>query len=112
MRIKLSVLSAIFVLIIFCEKKVFAQEDIQTQTEIQELNSHPELNLNRDKTLLMEADKPVKNSYSDRDYTSPPANIKKTETTKTATDKNEKNPLSFNFLYFIIEKFKISDIVD
>ncbi len=29
-----------------------------------------------------------------------------------STDKVEEDPLSFNFLYYIIEKFKLSDIIE
>lgn len=36
---------------------------------------------------------------------------KNSEPTKT-TSKTEEDALSFNFLYYIIQKFKISDIVD
>lgn len=94
-----------------------AQEDSQGNVEVQELNSHPELNLNEDKTLIMDADaKPTKASQTGRESSpTPQNNVKKQETqqkpSSSSVDKSE-DPLSFNFLYFIIQKFKISDIVD
>lgn len=36
----------------------------------------------------------------------------KTQKEDEKTQKQEDNPLSFNFLYYIIEKFKLSDIVE
>ena len=95
---------------------VAAQEDAQSNAEIQELNSHQELNLNEDKTLIMDADaKSPKTSQATRDSSPAQINVKKQETqqkpSSSSADKAD-DPLSFNFLYFIIQKFKISDIVD
>ncbi len=96
---------------------VFAQEDSQSNAEIQELNSHQELNLNDDKTLIMDVDaKPskVNSTVRDNPVTSQP-NSKKPEAQQKPSNSSEKvqgDPLSFNFLYYIIQKFKISDIVD
>lgn len=92
-----------------------AQEEGQTATEVQELNQqHPELNLNDDKTLLMDADiKASKNQPNTRETV--PVNVKNKSdgaTKPSSSEKTEEDPLSFNFLYFIIQKFKISDIVD
>ncbi|HET9053565.1 MAG TPA: hypothetical protein VFM90_05295, partial [Cyclobacteriaceae bacterium] len=36
----------------------------------------------------------------------------KTQKEEEKPQKKEEDPLSFNFLYYIIEKFKLSDIVD
>lgn len=93
-----------------------AQEDAQSNSEIQELNSHQELNLNDDKTLIMDGEvKSPKTSQATRDTSPSSNNLKKPETpqkpSSSSVDKPE-DPLSFNFLYFIIQKFKISDIVD
>lgn len=44
--------------------------------------------------------------------TSSKTKAKTSESNKTAASKNEEDALSFNFLYYIIQKFKISDIVD
>jgi hypothetical protein len=96
--------------------RAFAQEG-NTNADIQELNSHPELNLGEDKTLIMDADaKPPKTSQPGRDSAAPLNAPKKQEqqkpTSNPTNDKTQEDPLSFNFLYFIIQKFKFSDIVD
>jgi hypothetical protein len=98
---------------------VFAQEESQGNAEIQELSSHQELNLNDDKTLIMDADaKPTKVTPIVRDTPSASQgnNAKKPEQQQkpsgSSGDKTQEDPLSFNFLYYIIQKFKISDIVD
>jgi hypothetical protein len=94
----------------------FAQEESQGNAEIQELSSHQELNLNEDKALIMDAD--VKTNTKtpvvrDASPTSQSSNAKKAEQQqKPSGDKTQEDPLSFNFLYYIIQKFKISDIVD
>jgi|SRR5688572_4954465 len=38
--------------------------------------------------------------------------ITKPATKTTEKDQKEEDPLSFNFLYYIIEKFKLSDIIE
>ncbi len=95
---------------------VAAQEDAQSNAEIQELNNHQELNLNDDKTLIMDAEaKSPKTHQANRDSSPAQINVKKQEApqkpSSSSVDKSD-DPLSFNFLYFIIQKFKISDIVD
>ena len=96
----------------------FAQEDGQSNAEIQELNSHQELNLNDDKTLIMDVDTKASKVSPIVVRDTPPAtqsSSKKQEAQKpsgSSTDKAQEDPLSFNFLYFIIQKFKISDIID
>ena len=101
--------------------KAFAQEG--SSPDVQDLNSHPELNLNDDKTLIMDADaKPPKIQavvVKEQPQTVAPAqanNTKKQEPQnkqqQTVSDKTDEELLQFNFLYFIIQKFKISDIVD
>jgi len=94
----------------------------QEGTEVQELNSHPELNLSDDKMLIMDGDSRTGKVSQGRDTNASPnatnsANAKKQEQQKPSSsnptnDKTQEDPLSFNFLYFIIQKFKFSDIVD
>jgi hypothetical protein len=96
--------------------RAFAQEG----TEAQELNSHPELNLGDDKMLIMDGDSKVNKASQNRETnaaTSPTSNnAKKQEQQKPSSnptnDKTQEDPLSFNFLYFIIQKFKASEILD
>ena len=115
MRVNLKISILLFLAASAIGVKSNAQEDVQAGTEVQELSpQHPELNLNDDKTLLMDAD--VKASKSQSNTREPgPVNVKgKSDgaTKPSASEKAEEDPLSFNFLYFIIQKFKISDIVD
>jgi len=117
MKLKISVV--LFLAICLAGFKATAQEESQPQQELQEFNQqHPELNLNDDKTLLMDADaKTSKNqSQSNTHDSGNSGNVGKNKsdgsTKPSPNDKTEEDPLSFNFIYFIIQKFKISDIVD
>ncbi len=113
MQVKVKFYLVSFVLISWGGFAAYAQEEGQPNLEVQELNRHPELNLNDDKTLLMEVDaKSAKNLSTSHEGTTATASKAKTDATKPATEKSEEDPMSFNFLYFIIQKFKISDIVD
>jgi hypothetical protein len=115
MRSKLIFSFALFLALGAYTSTAVAQEEGQSTSGIQELNSHPDLNLNEDKTLISDADaKTVKAQPGNKEVNNPAAtNAKaKTDAQNKATEKTEEDPLSFNFLYFIIQKFKISDIVD
>ncbi len=95
---------------------VQAQENIPNdppEKEIKELISHPELNLDDDKTLLVEPEnhKPSTGQSAVKEI-SPATKASKSKTDKVQSDKEEEDALSFNFLYYIIQKFKYSDIVD
>jgi hypothetical protein len=89
-----------------------AQEDNPVnndEKEIHELNSHPELNLNEDKTLLSEPDQKSTVNHQPTKEVTPSLKAKP----KSNPEKDEdEDALSFNFLYYIIQKFKYSDIVD
>lgn len=78
------------------------------EKEIKELNSHPELNLNDDKTLIIETEQAKPSNHT------PAKDVITGNKSKPKVNnaKEEKDALSFNFLYYIIEKFKYSDIVD
>jgi hypothetical protein len=76
---------------------------------------HPGINY-EDKTLLSEPLKTGRDSTFAPTVraTSAPAK-KSTEPLKSSSGRvkeGEEDPLSFNFLYFIIQKFKTSDIID
>ena len=81
---------------------------------------HFEYNLNDDKPLLTEHDSKAKvtpkdstTSHSRPVATTPSSSkIKSPEHNKSVTNKEEDDALSFNFLYYIIQKFKISDLID
>ncbi len=95
---------------------VQAQENIPIdpqEKEIKELNNHPELNLDDDKTLLLESEgqKPSTSQTISKETVTVNKSAK-SKSDKAHPDKEEEDALSFNFLYYIIQKFKISDIVD
>ncbi|MBS1488213.1 MAG: hypothetical protein JST43_11555 [Bacteroidetes bacterium] len=100
---------SIFALVLLCKNVAVAQER-QPETEGQDISAYPELNLNEDKTLLIEVEaKQPKTASSVRETIVPASSAKKAD---QQVKPNEKDPLSFNFLYFIIQRFKFSDIVD
>jgi hypothetical protein len=75
----------------------------------EELSSHPELNLNEDKTLIAEPEQKLMLNHPAPKETTSSSKTKP----KTNPEKDEdEDALSFNFLYYIIQKFKYSDIVD
>jgi hypothetical protein len=122
MQEKLKFSLGFFLVILLIGSRANAQGEGQN-SEFQELNQqHPELNLNDDKTLLMDGEvKPAKAQSNSHEASNPAAqtpsnanakNKSDGSTKPSSTEKAEEDPLSFNFLYFIIQKFKISDIVD
>lgn len=77
--------------------------------------SYQELNLNEDKSLIYdvnESNRPSRaTTVTYRDSIAIKA-AKAKVSKKPSDDKKEEDALSFNFLYYIIQKYKISDIVD
>jgi len=116
MKLKISVV--LFLAVCLTGFKANAQDEGQPQPvqEVQELNQqHPELNLNDDKTLLMDADVKASKSQSTHEAgnaVNSSKNKSDNSIKPSSNEKAEEDPLSFNFIYFIIQKFKISDIVD
>ncbi len=92
-----------------------AQEGIPNN-EIPDLNFRPEQQ--DEKPLLFEPEKATVNSekttQSKEQITaaSKSGKSKSVEPSKMPAAKTEDDALSFNFLYYIIQKFKISDIVE
>jgi hypothetical protein len=90
-----------------------AQEGIPNN-EIPDLNFHPELQ--EERPLLVEpvgnnVEKPSQNK--EQLIAAPKSGrIKSVDGSKNPAAKPEDDALSFNFLYYIIQKFKISDIVE
>ncbi|MBS1682285.1 MAG: hypothetical protein JST48_11280 [Bacteroidetes bacterium] len=119
MQLKIKFLLLVLLAAPLVVSQVFAQEGAPGNTpELQELNSHVELNLNDDKTLIMDVEvKPTKAIPTAKESTPAVSTInnKKVEPQNkpvVAPSKTDEDLLNFNFLYFIIQKFKISDIVD
>jgi hypothetical protein len=83
-------------------------------TELRELNQNQEVNLIEDKTLSFEHDSrtaKARDSVHFHALPLPASKIKSSDQTKPSGSK-EDDVLSFNFLYYIIQKFKISDLID
>jgi len=90
----------------------FAQEGFPSQSYQEP--GYQEFNLNEDKLLIYEVNE-NKSSGSTISTNRDSIAIKaaKARVSKKPTDeKKEEDALSFNFLYYIIQKYKISDIVD
>jgi hypothetical protein len=92
-----------------------AQEGIPNN-EIPDPNFHPELS--EEKPLLFEPERSTSNtekSLQTKDQSNSPSKgvkAKAGDASKHPAAKTEDDALSFNFLYYIIQKFKISDIVE
>ena len=91
---------------------VQAQDELPLR-EIQD-PTHRELNLDEDKTLIY--DRPSHLSIvrdSSRATPIVPAKVLKQDTHKNSRkEKEEEDALSFNFLYYMFQKFKMSDLID
>lgn len=86
--------------------------------ELQDAN-HQELNLNEeDKPLIYEPEvKWGKGNSTETIQTMTPAKAKKTDSRKTlpipnSNTKEGDDALSFNFLFYIIQKYKFADMID
>ena len=76
---------------------------------------HPGLNT-EEKTLLLDPENRAFKTGRDTttvSRTTPSSQKKPADSGKpSGKPKNEEDPLSFNFLYYIIQKFKVSDLID
>lgn len=92
-----------------------AQEGIPNN-EVLDPNFNPELG--DDKPLIFEPEKSTSNTErasqnKEQLNTAPKSGkVKTADANKNPAAKTEEDALSFNFLYYIIQKFKISDIVE
>jgi hypothetical protein len=116
MKIKFTNIPA-FSIAVFCTCFVLsasAQEEGSSLNEFQDLNQNPELNLDEDKTLIFESEsKPAKrDTVASRPSLKPAVKSKSTDKIKQVNGKEDDDALSFNFLYYIIQKFKYSDLLD
>lgn len=97
---------------------VDAQDKGLSPNELLDPN-HSELNFNEVKTLLSDPESkskaPARDSatvHSNPGLVTTPVTKSKSAEHKSFTGKDEDDALSFNFLYYIIQKFKISDLID
>ncbi len=112
MNVKVSHILATFITVILFAFSAQAQE--QPLLEIQD-PSHREFNLDDDKTLIYDH---AAHSSSRDSLQSVPRIIPSQQFKSVKPDahknvaKEDEDALSFNFIYYIIEKFKMSDLID
>jgi hypothetical protein len=112
MKVKVSTIlvtsAAVFLLTLSAQ----AQDELPI-LELQDPN-HRELNLNEDKTLIY--DHPGHTSVRDSSQVAPrivPAQpVKPKQEGQKNKGKDDEDTLSFNFLYYMFQKFKMSDMID
>lgn len=100
--------------VILFSQETLAQDGAYFPHNFQE-PSYQELNLNEDKSLIYDVNegKPLRSTPKNIQRDSTSINSAKPKANrKSYNEKKEEDPLSFNFLYYIIQKYKISDIVD
>src|SRR5262245_15471689 len=113
MKVKVSTILAISAAVFLVTLSARAQDELPI-LELQDPN-HRELNLNEDKTLIY--DHPGHTSVRDSVQTTPrimpitPAKPKQ-EAQKSKGKDDDEDTLSFNFLYYMFQKFKMSDMID
>lgn len=106
MKVTFAVLLLFFILPSFSAK---AQENEIPVIEVISPNGNVDSNLNEDKPLLFEQEsKVIKRDSIQLKGTAP----QKSKTDQKSPSSKNEDALSFNFLYYIIQKFKISDLVD
>lgn len=116
MKLNLSHLLALvtFVLTVSTVNSASAQDGAPVN-EYPELSPLQDPTVKEDKPLLYEPEgksAQKEQTVNTTPTTSAKQKTKTAEPSKTAASKSEEDALSFNFLYYIIQKFKISDIVD
>jgi hypothetical protein len=115
MKVKVSYLLASFIAILFA-LSVKAQDELPL-LEIQD-PSHREFNLDEDKTLIYDPNSHTNTSRDSIQSTPrvvpfvPLKTAKPDSHRNTAKEKEEADALSFNFIYYIIQKYKMSDLID
>jgi len=107
----LALVSLCTVCFLFLSVCAWAQEGIPLNLPNEGQHDPNQLNLGEDKALLYEPSvKQIKDSTA---IITPGKTMAAPAKPKSGPQhKSEEDALSFNFLYFIIQKFKISDIID
>jgi hypothetical protein len=116
MKLNLSHLLAVvtFILTISAVSSASAQDGAPVN-EYPELSPFQDPTVKEDKPLIYEPEgksTQKEQTITTTSTTSSKPKAKTTEPAKATAAKNEEDALSFNFLYYIIQKFKVSDIVD
>ena len=109
----LTTLAAVWLLTLSAQ----AQEELPGTLETPD-PSHREFNLNEDKTLMYDRTSSHTNAVKDSIQSTPrvtPNNSNKVvrpDASKNNSKEAYDDALSFNFLYYMLQKFKLSDLID
>lgn len=109
----LFICGSVFTAMLLISLSAVAQEELPPGIPSVENQQDPnQLNINQDKALLYEPARVTRDSVvvNNTPRTSQGQSTKPRTTGKQT--KEEEDALSFNFLYYIIQKFKFSDIID
>lgn len=109
MRLKSA--NGVFQLAVFCTMVCTTQVSAQ-ESEMDFLKSDPDpISVSDSETKIVNKSTPIitsKETQRDSVQVKPSKTIKSNE----KIQEKEEDPLSFNFLYYIIEKFKLSDVIE
>ena len=105
--------NSVFLLGVFCTLVSAIQVNAQEgRPEMDILRSDPDpVSISDSETKIVNKSTPIatsKETQRDSVQVRPSKPIKASE----KTQEKEEDPLSFNFLYYIIEKFKLSDVIE
>lgn len=118
MKVRVSSVLVTFAAFFLMALSAKAQEELPVLEPLDPNHSHQELNLGEDKVLLI--DHSTHNGQSkdtvqtvSRPATLTPSKVSKQDNHKASPKEREgEDALSFNFLYYMFQKFKMSDLVD
>jgi hypothetical protein len=108
---KLKPANSVFQLAVFCTMVSTTQVNAQ-ESEMAYLSNDPDpIIVSDSETKIVNKPTPIvtsKETQRDSVQVRPSTTIKSSE----KIQEKEEDPLSFNFLYYIIEKFKLSDVIE
>jgi hypothetical protein len=117
MKLNVSNLLTTLAAVFFMALSAQAQEEMPI-LETQDPNpNHRELNLNEDKTLIYDRTSSHTTAVKDSIQSAPRVSPNHSNKAKMDAGKNNSkeaydDALSFNFLYYMLQKFKLSDLID
>jgi hypothetical protein len=113
MKVKVSTILATSAAVFLITVSVQAQDELPI-LELQDPN-HRELNLNEDKTLIYDHpghSSSVRDSSQIAPRMTPASPSKPKAESQKNKGKDDDDTLSFNFLYYMFQKFKMSDMIE
>lgn len=110
MNVKVSHLLASFIAVFLLAISAQAQDEIPSVDPLD--SSHREYNLEDDKALIYDHSVHIPARDSSQVVRVLPVNQPAKPSKPDAHKKDEDDALSFNFIYYIIQKFKMSDLID